>query len=325
MTRGLLDEAEGDSQLVVAAFVDIRDFSAFNEKVESVQSAAYIRRVYQRVLDEYLPGSDFFKLTGDGLMLIYELPFDLTAADVARVSGAAIEGSLRLVERFGTLVQGDPVVTFDVPQRVGVGIARGAACRLRAGDTTLDYAGRVLNLAARLMDIARPEGVVVVDPFAVEQLSAETKAKFSPLKVYLSGVAPHEGVDAHVTTSPKTVVPPRNLSPLDEPVWRDAAEPILRTVGNIRDVAQTFRAPLEAAPIDNTLECTIDHPKVTAGGERHATLWTAHHGVPVNYYPLGSNHYCFINLEEFRERLCTHLPADANDWPVKVHIRYRIK
>ena len=65
-----------------------------------------------------------------------------------------------LVEAFGQITANDFMINFPVPQRLGVGVARGTATRLASGGQVLDYTGRCLNLAARLMDKARPYGVV---------------------------------------------------------------------------------------------------------------------------------------------------------------------
>lgn len=154
--RQLLPNARGVSEFVIAAFLDIRSFSRFSMEVESPETAEYVKRVYIAALDNYFPNATFFKPTGDGLMII--IPF--TEPSLREVANDAVAQSLRLVNDFSALVAGDPMINFDTPQRAGVGLSRGAACRLISGRQTLDYSGRVLNTAARLTNLARPAGVV---------------------------------------------------------------------------------------------------------------------------------------------------------------------
>jgi class 3 adenylate cyclase len=68
---------------------------------------------------------------------------------------------------------------------LGIGIAAGSASRLIAGDTTFDYTGRPLNVASRLMDIARPAGVVLEETLDFEALSDETQELFARDQVFL--------------------------------------------------------------------------------------------------------------------------------------------
>ena len=54
-----------------------------------------------------------------------------------------------------------------------IGISRGTVCRLVSKGKTLDYSGRVVNLASRLMDDARPSGVVFDASVGIDLLSEE--------------------------------------------------------------------------------------------------------------------------------------------------------
>src|SRR5215472_17026614 len=72
--RDLLSSAKAETSQVVATFLDIRSFSTFSERGESFDSATYLSSAYSRILSDYFPAVDFFKPTGDGLMLIHQLP-----------------------------------------------------------------------------------------------------------------------------------------------------------------------------------------------------------------------------------------------------------
>ena len=78
---------------VIVLNVDIRDFSTFSERVESVQAALYIKKVYQKLLAEYFPDATFFKPTGDGLLLIYSFDDE----SLKSVSRSVVKTSLRLI------------------------------------------------------------------------------------------------------------------------------------------------------------------------------------------------------------------------------------
>jgi class 3 adenylate cyclase len=159
--RELLHSAEGRSRHVVVIFLDVRGFSSFAKIAESSDAAEFLRSVYTQILDDYFPEPEFFKLTGDGMLILYRYNRD-TLTDV---TNQAVETSLRLVKEFSTLCDTDPMVNFDVPGELGIGVARGAATALISGDKILDYSGRPLNLAARLMDLARPAGEYLTTGF----------------------------------------------------------------------------------------------------------------------------------------------------------------
>lgn len=172
--RALLPSAMGESQFVIAVNLDIRGFSSFSQRVESVEAAVFLRRVYIKMLEEYYPNATFFKLTGDGLLMVFSYADDNS---LKAVVASVFESSFRLVDDFGTLTASDPMVNFEVPDRVGLGIARGAASRIYAGKKTLDYSGRVLNLASRLMNLARPTGIVVDGAFDATLLPPEPRGE----------------------------------------------------------------------------------------------------------------------------------------------------
>jgi len=238
----LLVESTGDSEIVVVANVDIRGFSKFSESVESVEAALYIRRIYLHLIEHYFDDATFFKPTGDGLLVVWSVPQEET--ELKKRLQKAVDTALRLQKSFDKMTSKDPLINFAVPQFVGIGLARGAACRLSAGDKILDYSGGTLNLASRLMDIARPSGIVIDGAFGMELLRAPSRAKFIESKVYLRSVA---------ETEPRTVwtqtgvveVEPRSLKPLDEIAWKT----ISRSFGTLRamEVSPRYRVVLPYA------------------------------------------------------------------------------
>jgi class 3 adenylate cyclase len=168
--KDLLHRAKGESHLVIVVFLDVRGFSAWMS--ESSEAALFLRSAYTRILDEYFPTAAFFKPTGDGLMIILDYDDD----NLQDVVQGAVQASIRLVDEFPDITSGDPMVNFETPGELGIGIARGAATSLISEGKYLDYSGRPLNLAARLMDLARPSGVVFSANFGYELLD-EAAAK----------------------------------------------------------------------------------------------------------------------------------------------------
>jgi class 3 adenylate cyclase len=243
--KSLLATAEGDPEWVIAVFLDIRGFSAFSQSKESPQTAIYIRRVYERMLDDYFSSASFYKPTGDGLMVI--LPF--TPATLKKVSANAIRACLKCIAAFPKLCNGDPMITFPVPQYLGIGVSRGPACKLFSGEKTLDYSGHFLNLAARLMNLARPSGLIVDSEFTLEMIPLPERKRFRPVNVWLRGIA--EGKNDSRTVfvlDTVTRIPKENSSPFDQPTWRTIS--MKKKLDDIKMMPPFYRMPFPSAPAD---------------------------------------------------------------------------
>jgi len=311
--RAALPKARGDAQFIIAAFIDIRGFSPFNERVESVESGLFIRKVYQRILDDFFPSADYWKPTGDGLMLIFLFQEGTLQDRLTDVVGS----SLRLVAEFKTVLTNDPVVNFAVPDKVGIGITRGAACRLVSDDKTLDYSGRILNLASRLLDLARPEGLVLDAGIGMSLLPAEIQAKFAEEKVYVRGISPREATTIYYTKG-WTVISAVNKRPVDEPDWETVEENM--TLKELTRYLPVFRQPLPSVPLDPTkIVIEVWAPDVLPSGKRDPTLWQTRRVTDFSYHhdqaePL------HVRYGQVIERLKKAGVRGA--WPVTVKIRY---
>ena len=228
--RNLLPSAHAESCQVVATFIDIRGFSTFAAKSESFDSAIYLRSVYGTVLSTYFPDADFFKPTGDGLLIIHQLSHE--AAEVPPVISSVLERCISLASDFGEITAKDFMVNFSVPQRLGVGVARGSVTRLVANGYTLDYTGRCLNLAARLMDKARPYGVVFADPHAARLMDEEVAEKFSEDRVCVRGISEDKPISISITSGVK--ITPADREPL-KPSTHHWGEPHELSLEQIRE------------------------------------------------------------------------------------------
>ena len=214
--RALLPAAHAETCQVVVTFLDIRGFSTFSAKGDSFDSALYLRSLFTRILDAYFPDVAFFKPTGDGLLLIHDVSSQ--ADEITALISSLLGRCLQLVDDFGGLTGDDVMVSFEVPKRLGVGLARGSATRLVSKGVVLDYTGRCLNLAARLMDKARPSGVVFHDRHAEQLMSDEVSALLRPDRVCIRGISEDRALPIFVSKAveirPADRVPP-TISDLD--------------------------------------------------------------------------------------------------------------
>jgi class 3 adenylate cyclase len=263
--KKLLPSAHGASGFIVALFLDVRGFSSFARMAESSETAIFLRSTYIKILDNYFDKADFFKPSGDGLMIIREY----SSETLNTVVNEVVATSVRLVHDFPTLCNDDPMINFKVPQAIGIGIARGAATRLQSGRKTLDYSGRPLNLAARLMDLARPRGVVLESSVGV-LLGPDLSQQFQSDDVFVQGVADTEPVRVFFTAG-LTEIPEANKRPLAATRWivDDTTRVKLKEL-KARGLYTHRLSRQPANPAEIFL--IVAHPKVLTSGRPHPSL-----------------------------------------------------
>jgi hypothetical protein len=175
----------------------------------------YIKRLYLQLITKYFPSAEFVKPTGDGLLLI----FPYTEKTLHGVAAKIISACFQCLNDFPKICEADPMINFDPPQRVGFGISRGPACRLSSGKDILDFSGHLLNLASRLMDLARPTGILIDGHFLKEVIPPDLQDKFETQDIYIRSVA--EDTPRPVFYSKEHVQLPNSaLSPIKSPVWK---------------------------------------------------------------------------------------------------------
>jgi len=179
-----LQSAQGEQQSVIAVFIDVRGFTRFAGIADSFDTAVFLKKFYIAVLQSYLPGAQFAKPSGDGLMLIFEH----SEAGLETLAKMVLGGCISLIEEYPAFLYDDKMIIFDLPPNLGIGVARGAATRLAADSTIIDYTGRCLNLAARLMNFARPRGLVVDAKFLHGMKELSDTLSFAPESVYIAGL-----------------------------------------------------------------------------------------------------------------------------------------
>ena len=212
--RKLLDDAKGSTEHIIAIVLDIRGFTPFCKEEESINVANFLKRVYTRIIDDYFPKASFYKPTGDGLLIIIKYTSDSLKDAVAYTMTTC----LRLLVDFKKLREGDDMIYFPTPEMVGIGISRGAACCISSGETIIDYSGRVINLAARLNDFARPSGIVFDAGLGMTLLPKDMRELFLCDNVFIRGIAEDKHISVCFTKN-HTIIPDSRKQPLNEPEW----------------------------------------------------------------------------------------------------------
>jgi len=260
--REALEDATGESRRVIVVFIDIRGFSNFSQQSDSVDVAAFIRKVYMKIIDTYFDYASFFKSTGDGLLLT--IPWE--EKDLQDMSQKVIDSCIKCHSEFGTLFADDPTINFDVPHKIGIGVTRGSSCCLVSGDKTIDYSGRLLNLAARLTDLARPSGIVVDEGFVIDLLTPEQRELFTEDNVYLKGIHEEDPIKIYYTQE-FTSIPEYNTQPI-RPKQRKQVIHVTpyADILKMREATKRFRYTLESEPTgQDDVEVMVEHDAIYNG------------------------------------------------------------
>lgn len=298
---------------MVVVFLDVRGFSSFAKLAESSEAALFLRSIYIKILDDYFPSATFFKPTGDGLLII----LDYDENNLVDIVNLAVRSSLELVRNFADLTLHDPMVNFDVPNSVGIGLARGAATALISDDHVLDYSGRPLNLAARLMDLARPRGVVFSDTLGHDLLIGEYATQFSSDSVYIKGLAESTPLTVFIAQEMVTL-PESSRHPLnryDRTTTEEKTYPLKRL-----QVMGDFLHPLPTRPVvTDKIVVHVRFPDATpAGRKRPAIHRTTQYSA--EYIEWQGKPHARIRYDEIARKISGR--GVKPDWPVTVTIEY---
>jgi len=311
--RALLENATGKSEFVIAVNIDIRGFSSFSRSVDSFESAMFLKKVYRKLIDEYFPNASFFKPTGDGLLVIIPYTEENPKEDVTNT----VRACLSILRDFGSFCVNDPMIYFGVPEKVGIGLSKGAACCLFSEGKKLDYSGKAINLASRLMDFARPSGIVFDANFGIQLLPDELKGLFSKDGVYIRGISEKEPIGIYYTRG-FTYIHPSSKQPLQK--VRFKVQKDTKTLKEIKVRGPGFAYPLSSEPADpDKIEVGVIRPAVEKGRRVRdvitRTLFEKFHyfleaGKPKIVVDFGS--------------LATELEQEGikDNWKIRIEIRY---
>ncbi len=212
--RDLLAEAQGRSEFVIAVVADVRGFSTFSKRHESNDIGMFIKRFYMRLMDDYFKEAGFFKTKGDGLLMT----FPYSELNLREMANYVISNCLQCLVEFPEICAGDPMINFKTPENIGFGIARGTACCLYAGNEIIDYSGHLLNLASRLMDIARPSGIVIDSNFMHEIIPEDLRHSFKKADVFIRSIS-EEKPSGIFYLEDYVRIPEAFLTPMTEENW----------------------------------------------------------------------------------------------------------
>jgi class 3 adenylate cyclase len=313
--RDLLKSATDESQHVVVLFLDVRGFSSFAKIAQSADAADFLKSVYGTILDEYVPDATYAKLTGDGMLVVFEFERE----SLQNTIRSATDISLRLVENFPAICDDDPMVNFDVPTELGVGLARGTVTCLKSGNTILDYSGRALNLASRLMDLARPSGVVFDGTFGFELLDENVQQLFVEEAVYVKSLAEDDPITVYCLRDAVTI-PQVNKSPMNQ-LTRFTEETETMTFRQFQDRGP-YRHILTREPArTDDIEVHISWPQVRSNKTKHPTLWTFD-TAQARYMHAANQHIARVDYRPV-QNLMRELGVKGT-WPVQLVVEYSV-
>jgi len=296
--RKLLDNAKGVMENIIAIVLDIRGFTPFCLTTDSFDVANFLKRIYIRIIDEYFPEAAFYKPTGDGLLIVIRYNPESLKDTIT----STIQSCLNLVQNFGKLREGDNMIYFPTPDKIGMGISRGTACCISSGETIIDYSGKAINLASRLNDFARPCGIVFDFSLGWTLFPEEIQKLFLFDNVYVRGIAEDKPIAIYYTKE-YTIISPSRREPLREPRWVTPSHTL--TYGEIKGsyLAGTtdYNITLKEKPLDDK-QIYVDVGYQTAKGR----VWRDFDvGLPwgAKYIERGTKRYIRIKYNELVEKL----------------------
>jgi hypothetical protein len=166
------------------------------------------------------------------------------------------------------------MINFPVPSKVGIGIARGSVSKIVSGDKILDYSGAVLNLASRLMDLARPSGIVLDGAIGFDRLTDELKQAFVKDSVYIRSIAEQRPIEIYYTKD-HTQILALNKHPIQETKW--ATREYRQTFGELEKLSSVFRYMLPKKPRDpREIRILVKTPSIKEGGKVLKGIMSVH-------------------------------------------------
>jgi class 3 adenylate cyclase len=311
--RLLLDHATGVSEFVIVVNLDIRGFSRFSKSNESPDIAMFIKRVYMRLIDKYFSNASFFKPTGDGLLLTIPYSED----DLEEKAQTTLASCLAALTDFSSFCEKDPMINFAVPDQIGIGIARGTACKLTSKKKILDYSGRILNLASRLMDLARPKGIVIDGAFNLDLLTDDQRKLFKSQDVFIRGIAEDSSIPVF-STKDLTEIPAINLRPLSDMDWEVYTEKL--TLKQLLHRGSNFNYPLKYKPIDSKkIRLRLTYPCVK-NGKRIKGISSFQDVEDIRYISEAGEHTVKINFAVVTQKIKTTGVKD--NWKISIELKY---
>ena len=318
--REQLQSAVGSSEFVIAIFIDVRNFTSFAGTNESINAAIFLKRIYIKILDDYFPDISFCKLTGDGMMIIRS--YDENSLE--EIVNDSISKSIELVKNFPNFCDEDKMINFEVPQKIGIGIARASATKLSSADVTLDYSGRPLNLAARLMDLARPNGLVFgSQSVGLDVVKPDLLTQFSEDQVYIKGIAQDSKIDIHYLSG-FVDIDPSSYLPINR-FMEKSTEPITWKFDEAKELSNRFVIKLPEKPeIPNSCRVHVRHQKIKPDGTENPMVMSFF-DLPAEYTQSLDGPGARFSMDEVRSRLVQDGLTDTSSFTVQISYQMRFR
>jgi class 3 adenylate cyclase len=243
-------DALGRSEFVIIVVCDIRNFSGFSAGREAPEMAIFISKFYEKLLSQYFTDAVFAKPTGDGLIMAFNHKANQT--DLLAVAKSVLNECQKANNEYPKMLTDDLMINFSLPERIGFGVARGTAFCLFAGEEIIDYSGQILNLAARLNDLAKPGGIVIDESFLFDAIPPELQNIFRTEEVYIRGIA--EDSPRKIFCSNDVTIPESAKQPLKSDIWEKTE--VGTTYGNVKKIRGCYTIRLPAEPLSKD-KCKI--------------------------------------------------------------------
>ena len=107
------------------------------------------------------------KFLGDGFLFVWECP--QTSRDIDVRARAVIELAYSLHEDYPGWCHANSALWRTTPSGLGIGVDAGSAIRITFENGSEDYIGEPINDAAKLQDLARPSGGVLIKDVVVDR------------------------------------------------------------------------------------------------------------------------------------------------------------
>jgi len=169
----------------VIMIYDIRGFTSASKKLPTADLGAFADASHKAILERFAGWkADFIKNLGDGHLMIWETTSEPDASLVQFVVEAAAEARKAFPIFVAEHLAAQDLKGLSFPTRIGFGVATGEISKSH------DYYGAAVNLAARLQNMARPEGLALCErSFAMTgSRDAMQKRGFKRTKVSLKGL-----------------------------------------------------------------------------------------------------------------------------------------
>lgn len=306
--KRLLEKATGVSEHVIVINLDIRGFSSFCQQSQDWDVANYIKFVYSKILDEYFDIASYYKPTGDGLVII----IPCKRSNVKERVNYVVDSCLKLVENFSAFCNGEPILNFPKPSKIGIGIARGSICCISNSEEgkILDYSGRILNLASRLMDMARPAGIVIDESLGQDLLKDEYQDLFIDSKVYVKGISENVPITIYHTKK-ETSIAKEYKSPQIEQKWNTIVKKEIYK--NIKAMKRgDFIFYLKPKPLDDN-EVYLAAKTIEPDSGKTIIKHHSSKDKEIEIIHRGNKHIAQIDRQEFLDALANYNVADNEE------------